>query len=45
MPLSLHIAQGKIKRVAGRKGPAKLQAPISVAAALRLGLLPEQGAQ
>ena len=46
MPLSLHIAQGNTRRVAGRKGPAKLPARISV---LRphfgLGLLPEHGAR
>jgi hypothetical protein len=46
MPLSLHIAQGNTRRLAGRKGTAKLPAQISV---LRLhcglGLLAEQGAQ
>src|ERR1700736_5122061 len=30
MPLSLHIAEGNARRVAGRKGPAKLPARISV---------------
>jgi hypothetical protein len=46
MPLSLHIAQGNARRVAGRNRPAKLPARISV---LRphfgLGLLPEHGAR
>jgi hypothetical protein len=46
MSLSLHIAQGDARRVAGKKGPAKLPARIN---ALRphcgLGLLPEHGAQ
>jgi hypothetical protein len=36
MPLSLHIAQGNTRRLAGRKGRAKLPAKISV---LRLGLI------
>jgi hypothetical protein len=30
MPLSLHIAKGNARRVAGRKGPAKLSARIRV---------------
>jgi hypothetical protein len=38
MPLSLHIAQGSTRRLAGRKGPAKLRARVSVGGALRLGL-------
>ena len=46
MPLSLHIAQGNTRCVAGWKGPAKLPGRISV---LRphcgLGLSPEHGAQ
>jgi hypothetical protein len=46
MSLSLYIAQGNARRVAGKKGPAKLLARISV---LRppcgLGLLPEHGVQ
>ncbi len=46
MSLSLHIAQGDARRVAGKKGPAKLPARISV---LRprfgLDLLPDHGAQ
>jgi len=46
MPLSLHIAQGNARRVAGRNRPAKLPARIRV---LRphfgLGLLPEHGAR
>src|SRR5260221_13023931 len=46
MSLSLHSAQGNARRVAGKKGPAKLPARINV---LRphcgLGLLSEHGAQ
>jgi hypothetical protein len=46
MSLFLHIAQGNARRVAGKKGPAKLPARISL---LRLhcglGLLPEHGTQ
>ena len=46
MSLSLHIAQGDARRVAGKKGPANLPARISV---LRphfgLDLLTEHGAQ
>jgi hypothetical protein len=39
MPLLLYIAQGNARRVAGKKGPAKLPAPDQcVAAKLRLGL-------
>jgi hypothetical protein len=30
MPLSLHVARGNARRVAGQKGPAKLPAGISV---------------
>jgi hypothetical protein len=42
MPLSLHIAQGNARRVAGKKGPAKLPARISVLRpALRLGYYPD----
>jgi hypothetical protein len=38
MPLSLHIAQGNARRVAGKKGPVLLPH-------CGLGLLPEHGAQ
>src|SRR5260370_42547132 len=41
MPVSLHIAQGNTRRVAGRKGPAKLPARTSVFRPhCGLGLLP-----
>jgi hypothetical protein len=33
MPLSLHIAQGNTRRLAGRKGPAELPARVSAFAA------------
>jgi hypothetical protein len=36
MSLSLHIAQGNARRVAGKKGPAKLLAGFTV---LRLGII------
>src|SRR5258708_193281 len=40
MSLSLHIAQGNARRVAGKKGPAKLPARDQcVAVALRRGLI------
>src|SRR5260221_3229831 len=40
MSLSLHIAQGNARRVAGKKGPAKLLAADQrVAGAMRLGLI------
>jgi hypothetical protein len=40
MSLSLHIAQGNARRVAGKKGPAKvLAADQRVAGAMRLGLI------
>jgi hypothetical protein len=46
MPLSLHIAQGDARRVAGKKGPAKLPARIGVLRPhFSLDLLPEHGAQ
>jgi hypothetical protein len=46
MPLSLHIAQGDARRVAGKKGPAKLPALIGVLwPHFSLDLLPEHGAQ
>jgi hypothetical protein len=46
MHLSLHIAQGNARRVAGKKGRAKLPARISVLPPhCGLGLLPEHGAQ
>ena len=42
MSLSLHIAQGNARRVAGKKGPAKLPARISVLQPhCGLDLLPE----
>ena len=45
MPLSLHIAQGNARRVAGKKGPAEPPARISVLRPhLGLGLLPEHEA-
>jgi len=47
MPLSLHIAQGNKKRVAGRKGPVKDQSEFGVLRAriCGLGLLLDHGAQ
>jgi hypothetical protein len=46
MPLSLHVAQGNARRVAGRKRPAKLPARIAVLQPhCGLGLLPEHGAR
>jgi hypothetical protein len=46
MHLSLHIAQGDARRVAGKKGPAKLPDWISVLRSdCGLGLLTEHGAQ
>ncbi len=46
MDLSLHLAQSNARRVAGKKGPAKLPARISVLPPhYGLGLLPEHGAQ
>jgi hypothetical protein len=45
MPLSLHVARNA-RRVAGRKGPAKLPARIAVLQPhCGLGLLPEHGAR
>jgi hypothetical protein len=39
MQMSLHVVQGNARRVAGKKGPAKLPARISVLPpALQLGL-------
>src|SRR4029077_184249 len=46
MSLSLHSAQGNARRVAGKKGPAKLPARISVLRShCGLGLLPEHRAR
>jgi hypothetical protein len=46
MHMYLHVAQGNARRGAGKKGPAKLPAWISVLPPhCGLGLLPEHGAR